>query len=186
MVEITLPEGYPHRGGHQAEIQDSLLDVYRLMNIYLAEEKLYGITHSSLVPLWFDEDWQYPWDDPLYKLAAEFQWREITRILISSAATGRVLDDSYSRQLCKDAECGEFIADLDNAEAVTKLHLRDAFNKILHAEKIQSDFNQNDDGKFTFLMPIIHFYGTHGKRKWKAKLWVADYVRQYQICLARA
>jgi hypothetical protein len=75
MVEVTIPDGYPFQEGHQPEVRDVLLDLYRLTMIYLGDQVLYAMTHSSLMPEWTAEDWD-PVDDPLSKLSSEFQWTE--------------------------------------------------------------------------------------------------------------
>ncbi len=75
MVEVTIPDGYSFQEGHQPEVRDVLLDLFRLTMIYLGDKVLYGVTHSSLMPEWATEDWD-PVDDPLSKLSSEFQWTE--------------------------------------------------------------------------------------------------------------
>lgn len=136
------------------------VDLFHLLSLFLADEK-YASTLT-------DEK------DPLWDLAS-FAEPEITRILINSAVIGRVVDDSEDRFLSSiDACCGV----IDIVGETEKLNLREAFNKIIHADAFDFVIKDTDD-KFQYVEPEIYLHGSHQGKEWEAKLDVVAYIREF-------
>jgi len=50
-------------------------------------------------------------------------------------------------------------------------------NKIIHAEKFQFERTfQDDEGQVGSLQPLVYIYGTKGRKQWKAKLEIQEFV----------
>ncbi|MBY7834484.1 hypothetical protein KW463_16745 [Vibrio fluvialis] len=100
---------------------------------------------------------------------------EITRLLINTATIGRVIDDRESFALSKSSNfCGNF----EHNGKSTQLNLREAFNKIIHAESFSLVIS--DSGvEFESLSPEIILHGKQRGSYWNAHLNIVQYVREY-------
>ena len=125
---------------------------------------------------------------PLLGLAASLE-SEVSRILLSSAITLRVLDDRDGRVLDRFEPCGEWQRNL-NSDRAEPLPLREACNKIVHAEELHFDVERLDGGPIaqlgmspSYIRPIIYLYGTHQQVRWKCTLDIVAYVRSASYAL---
>ncbi len=170
MAEVEIPENYPHREGHLPDMQTVLLDLYRLLSIFLASKNFAELRNEDGF-------------DPILELQ-EPEEDEITRILISSAVIARIIDDRDDHFLSEsNTKCGWLINDLNNEENKVDLSLREACNKIIHATKIRTDLGK--ENYKSFYNPIMYFYGKHGKNEWKASLDIIEYAKEYYTYLIK-
>jgi hypothetical protein len=177
MAEYERPAHF--RQGHLFDSGAIRLDLWRLLTSFLAEKRFSQLSEPEL-----DYNFQ-----PLLGLYSDFAETEMTRILLSSAAGLRVLDDRDGRFLDQIVDpCGELQSDINNPEVVP-LTLREACNKLLHAERINFDLERLDGGDIaapgfaTFLNPTIYLYGTHRRAQWRAVLDIVSYIRSAAIAL---
>ena len=171
MVEVEIPEDYPHREGHLPDMQTVFLDLYRLLSIFLASKNFAELRNERGL-------------DPISELQ-EPEFDEITRILISSAVIARIIDDRDNHFLSQnDTECGWLIEDLTKEEEKVHLSLREACSKIIHASKIRTDLELNNHK--SYFNPILYFYGKHGNKEWKACLNIIEYAKKYYTYLRNA
>ena len=171
MTEIEIPEDYPHREGHLPNMQTVFLDLYRLVSTFLASKNFAELRNEHGL-------------DPISELQ-EPEFDEITRILISSAVTARIIDDRDNHFLSQnDTKCGWIISDLTKEEKKVELTLREACNKIIHASKIRTDLEVENHK--SYFNPIIYFYGKHGKKEWMACLDIIEYAKKYYTYLRSA
>jgi hypothetical protein len=124
---------------------------------------------------------ELPHDPVLY--LQQYEEDEITRILLATAITARIIDDRDDRLRMNANNCGELTSDLQRPNEVVPLTLREACNKIIHAKKIRGDLSQVDHKQFA--NPIMYFYGELNGQEWKAKLNVIEYATTYTqaICM---
>lgn len=115
----------------------------------------------------------------LESLHNEFCEDEITRILMNSAITLRILDDRDGGVLERVEPCGE-LRTKDRCEA---LAFREACNKIVHATRVNFDIERLDGQPLgrpvtepAFLNPKIYLYGTRQGAEWRAVLDIVAYV----------
>lgn len=171
MTEVEIPEGYPHREGHLPNMQVVFLDLYRLLATFLASKNFAELRDEHGL-------------DPISELQ-EPEMDEITRILISSAVTARIIDDRDSQYLSrKGTECGWLMEDLKDPDKKIDLSLREACNKIIHAKRIRTDL-EKENYKYYF-NPLIYFYGEYKGRDWKACVDVIEYAKKYYTYLRSA
>lgn len=136
------------------------VDLFHLLCFFLAEEKYASTINGD--------------DDPLWRLAS-FGEPEMTRILVSSAVIGRVIDDREDRFLpTSSSHCGT----LDMNGRSAGLTLREAFNKIIHAESFDLEISDNEE-PITPLEPRVFLHGKLGPDVWEAQLDIVAYVREY-------
>jgi hypothetical protein len=154
--------------GYGPDIEITRLDLYRLINQFLASKTLSNIC---------EEDWFL--SEAMSSLDHFFEV-EATRILLSSAVIARVIDDRENHLKNFDTCCGKLIKNISNPEDISDLCLREACNKIIHAKKINYDVEVEIHGSTQRCFnPLIYYYGTHGSKKWKAILNVVDYVKHF-------
>ncbi len=111
--------------------------------------------------------------DPFNDLLSDFEEFEIERGLIGTAVSMRILLDRAKRDhsfSVADRLCGT-LSD-DNSED-QPLDLREACNKIVHAQDVK--FDVDDPAKPTRLNPTIYLYGSKGGVAWKATLNLIEY-----------
>lgn len=137
-------------------------DLFHLLSIFLAEKQLAEELKGT--------------DDPLWVLASLGE-PETTRLLISTAIVGRVLDDKRSRDERRDEVT---VGRLSMNDAVTNLSMREAFNKIIHAVEFSLFMSEPNERGFCYLAPMIEVSGTLGRNQWSAEIDIIEYVRQFQ------
>lgn len=112
---------------HYPNISSAQLDLHRLLAIFLASEGIAGA----------------PRLETMRELGAQLEQDEITRILLSLAATVRIVDDRTWRgqrsslDLLFDTSCGQLTPDLNRPDVRRDLDIREACNKILHSYRIE-------------------------------------------------
>ena len=154
--------------GYSPDLEVTKLDLYRLLNQFLA---------SKVLSEQCDADGEL--NHAMYTLDPFFEV-EATRILLSSAVIARVMDDKHKDLHKYDTTCGVLIPNIENPENTQKLDLRDACNKIIHAVTIKYDVEVEVHGMTQrYFNPHIYYYGTLGKKQWKAILNVVDYIKKY-------
>jgi hypothetical protein len=150
---------------HHPNISNVVLDIYRLVTIFLSSEKIAELTVSP-----------HYGEDPLRQFD-EFERDEITRILLTVAITVRVIDDRSARLMNLLAgPCGELVPDMSNPQSEA-LDIREACNKIIHSLKIQPEKRPLPSG-VVVLVPRILLFGHSRGGDWKATLDVVNFCRE--------
>lgn len=172
MAEIDWPT-YNPKEGHIPEMRSVFLDLYRLLAIFLSSKE-------------FSEQHKYDELDVLGDLQ-EFEWEEATRILISSAIIGRIVDDREDQLLGKaETDVGLLWKDWSRPDDSVVLTLREAFNKIIHADRVRTDLELDEENGLSYFNNVVYFYGTYNGKEWKATLRIVDYASQYYLALRNA
>ncbi|HHL4081431.1 hypothetical protein [Burkholderia sola] len=171
MAEFVPQQGTV-RGAHLPNIQATYIDLHRLLAIFLASKEFAERIEAT-------QGHNAELRDPLFVLQ-ECEEDEISRILLSLAVTARAVDDAHNQVLELVAGvCGTLTRDLTTPDATIALELREACNKIIHADYWHFDLEANERGR-SYLTPTMHIYGrTQGGRNWKATLDVVEFAKQY-------
>jgi hypothetical protein len=104
-------------------------------------------------------------EDPrsLAHLAGEFESDESTHLLLAIAISVRTA-------LNRDTEIGRLsCGELTDGTGTTLLTVREACNKVIHAEKIRADV-ELDGRRIVRQNPVMLFEGTRDGKKWTARL----------------
>ena len=135
-------------------------DLFHLISIFLADAQYAEAIENEQDPLWSIASLGEP---------------EITRLLISTAAIGRVIDDRESFLLSKTSNyCGSIEVD----GVSSPLNLREAFNKIIHADAFSLVISDSDS-EFEHLSAEIMLHGKQRSKDWHVNLDIVEYVREY-------
>ncbi|RQU97756.1 hypothetical protein [Burkholderia cenocepacia] len=171
MAEYFPPQGVG-RGAHLPNIQATYIDLHRLLAIFLASKEFADRIDA---PQRHNAELR----DPLFILQ-ECEEDEISRILLSLAVTARAVDDAHNQILELVAGvCGTLIRDMTTPDVTIALELREACNKIIHADHWHFDLETNEQGR-SYLTPTMYIYGrSQGGRNWKAILDVVEFAKQY-------
>lgn len=160
---------WPYKSAYNFEVEEIRLEMYRLLNQFLAEEKL-----SSLMKI--DACLFHAVDIVGHLFTAECQ-----RILIQAAVVARVKDDNEEKSRLKlgafETNCGTLIEDLRKPEKIVPLNLRGACNKIIHALKFHHDIEKIEGREV--INPTVYLYGSRGNKEWKATIEVVDFIKHY-------
>lgn len=154
--------------GHHPNISNVLLDIYRLLTIFMASRPIAEL--DDLPPHWGA--------DALQEFG-EFERDEVTRILLTVAITVRVIDDREDRIMDMLSDyCGLLTPDTKAPFQTDGLNIRDACNKIVHAKTIEFDWVTLPNGR-QCLERSIYLSGTdHKKSGWRADLNVVKFARE--------
>jgi len=166
MAEYINPEYFP--SGYTPEMETTRLDLYRLMNQFLASKNVSELCESDG---WLNEAMTH---------LDHFFENEATRILLSAAVLARVIDDRDGALKNYDTTCGELIPDLENPNNIIPLKLREACNKIIHATTIRYDVEVQYREQ-RYLNPFVYYYGKKGNTEWKATLNIIDFIKRYTL-----
>ncbi|MBR1278666.1 hypothetical protein [Bradyrhizobium sp. AUGA SZCCT0283] len=169
MAEEKLSGFFPHQG-HSIEPGAFTLDLYRLVCMVLADRQVANRTLTS---------------DAIRSLQETHLRPEIGRILISCAAGLRILFDARPaiKGWIDRSDCGKLYPDWPSDESkVEKLTLREACNKIIHAQQIRFDevvpnAAANPDNEGVFLRPYLYLYGSRNRHEWRAVLSIIDFAK---------
>jgi len=170
MAEYEPPQ--EGREGHFPKTETALLELYRLVAIFLASKNFAALRKG------------HPGEghDPVYELQ-ECEEEEVTRILLVLAITARVIDDREGHVYeLVGTDCGTLQRNTSHPAKET-LTLREACNKIIHAKKVRLDMEEDDKGQ-RYLNPYIYIYGNQGEAEWKATLDVVLFAREYVTCVS--
>jgi hypothetical protein len=144
------------------------LTLFHLLALVLASEKFYALGY----------------DDPVLSLYLSLEEPETHRCLISTAISIRTILDRARGEgwfHSKSKVCGTLAVGLEGKAKVSDLNIREACNKIIHADTIK--FAVDDPENPTCLFPIVHLYGKQNTRSWKATLNLLDFTRHVQYLL---
>ncbi|HHG3232889.1 TPA: hypothetical protein ACPVXW_004541 [Vibrio parahaemolyticus] len=166
MAEWENPRYFDN--SYSPDLEVAKLDLYRLLNQFLASKTLSELCNA-------DGELNHA----MYTLDPFFEV-EATRILLSSAVIARVIDDKHKDLHQYNTKSGILIPNLNEPENTVDLNLREACNKIIHADSIRYDVEVEVQGMTQrYFNPYIYYYGSLGKKRWKATLNVVDYVKNY-------
>jgi hypothetical protein len=171
MAEYFPPQEEQFGSAHRPNTEAALLELSRLLAIFLASKSFAALRKAHP---------EYP--DVLDPLA-DAQDDEITRILLTLAIIARVIDDREEGAL--DFIANEWSGELEE-KVPTKAHIlikhlgiRDACNKIIHANKVHFDLDTDEHGQ-KYLNPFIYLYGERQDGgEWRATLDVLRFATQY-------
>ncbi|MBY5814463.1 hypothetical protein HFN60_02150 [Rhizobium leguminosarum] len=150
-----------------------LRDLYRLLNVVMADGP------NALLAT--DES------DVLVALRDQFVEDELVHLLIGTAVMNRSHDDHMTGPRDDESEmsfthvdiaCGRLINDVGGSkESDVDLSLREACNKIIHAEQITVEMEKLEGAVYPTLPKSIILRGSLGKRAWQATLDLPSYAR---------
>lgn len=152
--------------GHRPNTDAAVLELHRLLSGFLASRNF-----ASLRTPRPDREF-----DPIFHIQ-KVEEDEISRLLLNLAIVARVIDDRNNSALNKvGSNCGQLVKDIATKSEIT-LSLREACNKIIHAEQISFD-RDTVDGK-SYLRPTIYLTGKRNDKEWSATLNVIDFAKDY-------
>ena len=178
MIEVPTPH-YMERG-HRFDAGPYLLDLYRLLCMELADRLVVKQAVKS----------------PIFeRLRGEHIEGESIRILTSTSiplrilfdrrnkkrAGGRRHDDWHDKLLdeAKNADCGRLYARWPRKKSEV-LTLREACNKIIHANTIHRDIAYAEPNHFR---PYLYLYGKKDGLDWRAKLSIIAFAEHATTAL---
>jgi hypothetical protein len=140
-------------------------DLYRLVSIVIGDEPLVHLASDS--------------SDPLRRLRDQYIEDELVHLLVGTATMNRIQEE-HMRSFRNDPDefsfpalthtCGLLQPNIEN-DATIPLTLREACNKIIHADMISAE-DRGDS------LPIgLTLRGALGSRAWIARLNLVEYVR---------
>ena len=165
--------------------QAVLKDAYYLLCIFMAGRTIFDITNACQRVHGGSEQS----DEPLFTLYHNFNDDEINHTLIKLAIYNRKhMEFLYAHENIEEYEypenpCGTLINDVEQNNVDCKLYFREACHKIIHAEKHEAVFIENEDiiKSPEYMLPmhhIIFLYGTRNGINWKAELDVLQFIRE--------
>lgn len=156
--------------GHQLRSPSLRADLYRLLTAFLASKNLIALSDGrDFCPFWTARD--------------ELEQSEIVRLLVSTAIQIRILEEDFTasyksqgKQVPASPSTGIWVKNLANPVAEEPLSIREACNKIIHAERINFDRVNARHPTRSYLRPKVYLYSS-AKRKvgWRAVLDVPRY-----------
>lgn len=172
MVEFVPPGADVFGEGYQPNIESTFLELHRLLAIIFSSKSFAELRTGN------GERWE-----PIEHLQ-QCEDDEIIRILLAVSITARVIDDRNNKVLDLIAgDCGKLIETTDKGASEKGLSLREACNKIIHAQKIRFDISETAETK-KYLNPFIYLYGErHKGSEWKVELDVVAFAKEYVSCL---
>lgn len=159
---------WPYKAGYNFEVEEVRLELYRLLNQFVAEEKLSALMEKD------------PWLFHAVDIVGHFFDVETQRVLIHAAVLARVKDDNEEESRLKLGEfettCGVLIEDLSKPNEPIPLSLREACNKIIHALRFHYDVESQPRN---IVNPTVYLYGNRGNKNWKATIQIIDFIKHY-------
>jgi hypothetical protein len=170
MTEYVPPDAGVFKEGYKPNTETVILELHRLLAIFLSSRSFAELREGS------GESWES------IDHIQQYEEDEITRILLAIAITARVIDDREQRVFDLVAgDCGT-LSHVGSNE-ISPLTLREACNKIIHAQKVRFDVSITEAGQ-QYLNPTIYLYGKRQNRaEWKVELNVLVFAREYVSCL---
>ena len=182
--------------GHNVDPMQMGLEAYRLTAMSLSADPIEKISQEAQETGKGLVDSDTHW---LEALRDRFFWDEVLRILIYLAIQGRLYRDMKSpfdksnrmRELPIWKEtCGSLEETEKRSKSATgcrivhddrkNLTLREAFNKIIHADAINPDVDADNFVKMLLakkINPVVYLYGTQSGRAWRTTLDIIEFVR---------
>jgi hypothetical protein len=167
-----IPPQQRRNEGHFPNTGNTIVELHRLLAMFLASRRFAELCQG------------FPGEqfDPIYKIQ-EVEEDEFTRILLSLAITARVIDDREGRVFeLVGSDCGTLQSDLREDQTVI-LDIREACNKLIHAETVRVD--SEELGHHRFLNPFIYLYGTFRGLRWRARLDVIKFCKEYATIVSQ-
>lgn len=156
------------RPGHLFDTDIFRIDLWRLLSMYLSSKPLAQLNMAD--------------KSELLELENEFLTDEITRILLTSAIIIRIADDREGKVIDRHSSPVGTLQKNINKKDIIDLSLREACNKIIHAESFNFDVsNEYDTALYrenNYLEPFIYYYGRSQNIRWRAVLSVIDFIQQ--------
>lgn len=150
--------------------------LYQLACIVIASNDVHALEHEPL-----HLDWP--------TLATDYEIAEVRRLLVECAAFVRLSDDRWMRTHDHDSlgslvSVGKLREPEDSEERI--LRLREACNKILHADRFEPQFmkDQSIPSNPPFLSPYWMIYGRRNGSAWKAELDVVAFAFVSARCVS--
>jgi hypothetical protein len=146
------------------------LDLYRLLCMVLADQRVVNLDTGHF-------------SDEISELRGDHFSGEFLRILISSAVALRIAFDQYPQLEELKTDCGKLYPNWPKEKRKrVVLTLRDACNKIIHADKVHHDIvdphpGRNPDQEGAYLGPYLYLYGKKKKQDWRAELSIINFVK---------
>lgn len=141
-----------------------LAEVYRLAAFCFSSEKLASMEPAGA-----------PWSLGDFALARAES--EVSRTLLTVAAWLRIKSDDESWIYSYNEPVGDLAPDLNNAAETIELTLREACNKVIHAQRIHFDKSRNPTTEREFLNPTVYTYGRKSGKHWKATIDLAAFCQ---------
>lgn len=161
-----IPQQLQRSEGHFPNTGNMVVELHRLLAIFLASRNFAELCEN------------YPGEgfDPIYKIQ-EVEGDEITRILLSLAITARVIDDREGKAFeFLGSNCGSLQRDIRDQQTEV-LGIREACNKLIHAETIRLDCAEL--GVQKYLNPTIYLYGVLKGNSWRVQLNIIEFCKEY-------
>ncbi|MXN66714.1 hypothetical protein GR183_17505 [Stappia sp. GBMRC 2046] len=160
-------------GRRNYELNSSIIlkYVYRLLSLVLADDAIAVAAANE--------------NDQLAELRSLFIEEEIVHLLFGTAIANRAHDDHMQgpRQdpnelsfAPVDRSCGEWVRDVQRPDAQC-LTLREACNKIIHAENIRIETIARNGRAFEVINPVVYLEGRRGRTQWSATLDLVQYAQ---------
>ena len=131
---------------------------YNLLTIFASSKELTKFEHEKY--------------RQLIEIKDRFETSKASKTLITLAIiTRNILDSKTDNKKSNELFCGE----LNENGIIIKLNIREACNKIVHAEHI--DFEKITENQYSHLSSIINLFGERQNKEWTAKFDV------YEFCL---
>lgn len=174
VAEFISPQEGFFKEGYRPNTEHAALELHRLLAIFLSSSSFAKLRKGN------GERWE------AIDHLQQFEEDEITRILLSTAVTTRVVDDREEGIFERLAgTCGIIAEEKNGSTPEIPLTLREACNKIIHAQKIRFDIDQTDEGQL-YINPTIYLYGTRSNGSgWKATLDVIKFAEEYVSVVCR-
>ncbi len=150
MVERTTYQD----SGHSPNTDTALLELHRLLAIFLSS-KGFAELRTGIGERW----------EPFGALQVCEDY-EITRILLAVAITFRIIDNRKRTYVPPMGSCGILVKNLNNPLISEPLTVREACNKIIHADVIKGDLEDTEDGQ-VYSNPILYIYGSLNTVQWR-------------------
>ena len=170
---IELQSPWAGRRNYSLNSEIVLRDAYRLLCVIMADEEIARLSDSE--------------QDFLSQVRDQFVEDELIHLLIGTAVMNRAQDDHMGGPRKDKTElsfeqlthcCGRLIDDVSNEKSKeVDLSLREACNKIIHAEHITAETEPIEGTAFHVLPRAIILRGRQGRKAWQAILNVPNYVR---------
>src|SRR5262249_46285495 len=171
MAELPVPHWL--KPGHRFESGPYLLDLYRLLSMELADERVVNLAET-----------EFP---VIERLRGEFVEGECIRILTSTSIALRILFDQHDERLAgrrdeelddiKNGDCGRLYGNWPKVKESEVLTLLEACNKIIHATGVNRDVADPDPGrKPSYYQPYLYLYGKKDDLDWRAELSIIHFV----------
>jgi hypothetical protein len=173
MPEDRNDERLQHLMGRGHRLQSPIVrrDFYHLLTAFLASKHLIGLSDGQ------DHC-------PFWRVRDEFEESEIVRLLVTTAVGARIREEDLRAfekarglQLPKSPPVGTLVRNIARPTQEEPLHLREACNKIIHAELINFDRVNAKKPTKSYLNPKVYLYSSRDRKSgWRAVLHVAEYA----------